>query len=95
MPSRIKLSHKRGEVAPNTWDDIEWIRQNRNKLYQELGASIILVYEKSVIGKGQSLEEASQDAEANLAPEIKEISPVIEFLSAPLRISRVARQKGS
>jgi hypothetical protein len=94
MSARIKLSHNRGEVAPNTWEDIAWIRQNRNQLYQEFGAVVILVYQQELLGKGQSLEEAIADAETHLPTEIHEVSPVIEFLSAPLRISRVSRLKG-
>jgi hypothetical protein len=94
MATRIKLSHKRGEVAENTWDDIAWIRQNRHKLYQDLGAVVVLVYHQAVIGKGKSLEEAVADAESHLTSETEEISPVIEFLSPAPRISRFVPNKG-
>lgn len=48
--SRIRTGHPRGEVAPNTWGDFEWARNQHNELLAQYGTCIALIFEKKVIG---------------------------------------------
>lgn len=77
---RIKITHAYGEVCPNVWSDFAWIRENRKTLLEQYGECIILVYEKHVIGTGQTLDEAVEDADRHLPDEVEQITPVTEFL---------------
>ncbi len=78
--SRVKTTHAYGEVSPNVWDDFAWVRQNRQMLLEQYGECIILVYEKQVVGIGQTIDEAIQDAEQHLSPDVEHITPITEFL---------------
>jgi hypothetical protein len=44
------------------------------------GECIILVYEKTVIGTGDTYEIAVEDAESNLPPEVTQATPILYFL---------------
>jgi hypothetical protein len=50
--------------------------------------TVILVYEKQVVGSGRTIEEAEADAERGLSPEIEQITPVLHFVSYPYRLRR-------
>ena len=77
---RIRTSHQYGEVYPNVFSDFEWTREHREELLKTYGECIILVYQKQVIGSGHTLQEAAEDAERNLPPEVGEATPITEFL---------------
>jgi recombinational DNA repair ATPase RecF len=77
---RIKTTHAYGEVYPNVWGDFAWVREHRQQLLEQYGECIILVYDKQVVGLGQTIDEAIQDAEHQLSPEIEQITPITEFL---------------
>jgi len=32
IPSRIRTSHQDGEVAPNTWQDFDWVHDHEVEL---------------------------------------------------------------
>ena len=82
MPnSRVQISHQKGEVFPNVWDDFAWVHDHRKELLEAHGECVILVYKHEVVGKGSTIEEAQEDAERRLPPDITHITPVIEFLS--------------
>jgi hypothetical protein len=49
-------------------------------LLEKYGECSIIVYEQKVIGVGDTYDEALADAERNLPPEIKEITPIHERL---------------
>jgi hypothetical protein len=89
MEGRVKYSHKYGEVYPNVWSDFEWVREHRDELLATHGKCVILVYEKQVVGKGETLSEAVEDAERRLPPEAGEITPITEILAPRQRIYRV------
>lgn len=84
--SRIKTSHKKGEVYPNVFSDFDWVAENRDALLEEYGTQIILVYEKQVVGTGKTVIEAAEDAERRLPPDIEEITPITYFLGHKYRI---------
>jgi hypothetical protein len=84
----IKTSH-RGEVAPNVYSDFTWIHEHRPELLEKYGSCIILVYQRTVVGTGETLREAEEDAERRLPPGSGQITPVIEFLSRQHPFSRV------
>jgi len=62
------------------WDDFRWVGEHRKELLEKYGTCVILVYQHKVVGKGKTLQEAIDDAERNLPPEIAQITPIIEFL---------------
>jgi hypothetical protein len=92
---RIKISHAYGEMFPNVPSDYEWVFANRPQLLQEYGTCVLLVYEKKVIGKGKTLQEAMEDAERNLPPEEGVVTPVIELLAPRPRLYRVQQSQKS
>lgn len=75
--ARIRLAHARDETPPNTYSDFEWAKEHEKELFAQYGSTIALVYEKKVVGIGATLDEAAQNAEANLPPESGQITPVI------------------
>jgi hypothetical protein len=77
---RIRLSHAKGETPPNSYSDFDWVRQNEKQLLAQYGEGILIVYEKRVLGTGQTYQEAVEDAERNLAPEIGTVTPIMAFL---------------
>ena len=78
---RIRLGHAANEpAAPNTFPDFEWVREHRNELLATYGESVILVYEKRVIGAGKTIQEAVEDAERHLPAEVEQVTPITEFL---------------
>lgn len=77
---RIKMGHQRGEVAPNTFPDFNWIREHEDELLEKYGERVILVFNQQVLGVGDTIQEAALDAERNLPDEIAQATPVLEFL---------------
>lgn len=78
--ARVKTGHPPGVAAPNTFPDFDWVRQNWDRLLEQYGECVILVYEQQVIGTGQTLQEAIDDAERNLPPDVEEVTPITDFL---------------
>lgn len=80
MSQRVKIAHEEGVIYLNVWDDFDWVREHRAELYKQ---SILLVYEKAVVGIGATIQAAEADAEAKLPPDIETITPILYFLSQP------------
>ncbi len=78
--SRIRLGHADGEVAPNTWSDFDWVHDHEKELLAQYGESIILVYQQQVIGVGHTIDEVLANAEQNLDPSVREVTPITCFL---------------
>jgi hypothetical protein len=94
MSSRIKLSYAKNEPkAPNVFPDFEWSGQNRLALNEKYGDSVIVVYEKQVIGVGKTREEALADAEAHLPENPEIVTPIIRYIGSPFRIRKVIRNQ--
>ncbi|HEX3054347.1 MAG TPA: hypothetical protein VHP83_27065 [Aggregatilineaceae bacterium] len=78
---RIHVSYSREEkTPPNIFADHDWVRRNEKKLLAQYGERCIVVYNQTVIGVGDTYESALEDAERNLAPEIEQVTPIIELL---------------
>jgi hypothetical protein len=88
---RIITTHQRGEAAPNVWDDFDWVRQHREELFEQYGACVILVYQREVVGVGQTIGAAEEDAEHRLSPDVEQITPITYFLGHPYRIRQAVR----
>ena len=82
MADRVQLSQSK-DAPPNTWHDFNWSRENRIALYNQYGSCVALVYQRRVIGTGQSLEAAVADAEMHLPAEVDQVTPIIRFLHGP------------
>jgi hypothetical protein len=78
--SRIKMTHAQGQTPKNVFDDFDWIRRNEKTLLEKYGECSIIVYHEQVLGVGATYDEAVQDAERKLPPEIGEVTPVHERL---------------
>jgi hypothetical protein len=78
--SRIRLGHTPGEVAPNTWADFAWVHQHENKLLDQYGECVVLVYQQQVIGKGDTIGEAVAEAEKSISSDIEDVTPITYFL---------------
>ena len=92
--SRVHMGHQKGEVAPNTWDDFGWARTHHNDLLAEYGVCVALIYQQKVIGTGATYEEALENAEANLAPEISDATPILYLINHRHRLYRVRTVTG-
>lgn len=77
---KIRLSHAYGEVAPNTFADFAWARENEPRLLADYGVGVALVYEQQVVGFGKTLDEAHANAEAKRRDIEGQITPVIVLL---------------
>jgi hypothetical protein len=93
--SRIRLSLARDERPPNMFADFEWASEQRIELLAQYGECVLLVYQKQVIGQGDTIEAAESDAERRLPPEASEITPIIHFSSYRNRIHRVLSRKNT
>lgn len=78
--TRIRLSHAAGEAAPNTFTDFQWVRRNEKQLLQQYGECVILVFREQVIGTGQTIDAAVDDAEQHLPADTGEVTPILDFL---------------
>lgn len=96
----LKIGHGKNEpIQENFLPDSQWIWSNREALYQQYGKGIIWVYQQRVLGFGTTMEEATNNARANLellgdVPAGTVVRPVRGFLgphSYPSRI-RVVRE---
>lgn len=76
----IQMGHAVGEVAPNTFADIIWVREQWNTLLEKYGEVSILVFNKEVVGVGDSYASAIANAEANLVEVDATITPIHERL---------------
>jgi hypothetical protein len=92
--SRVHMGHQKGEVAPNTWGDFEWARAHHNELLAEYGTCVALIYQQKIIGTGATYEEALENAEANLAPEISDATPILYLINHRHRLYRVRTATG-
>jgi hypothetical protein len=77
---RIRTSHAYGEVYPNVWSDFDWVHDHRKELLEKYGEGVVLVYQREVIGFGNTLDEAEEDAERRLPPDVTEVTPIIQYL---------------
>jgi hypothetical protein len=77
---RIRMTHKYGETPKNIFGDFEWIHLHRQELLEKYGECSIIVYNKQVIGVGKTYEAAVENAEQNLPEDVKEVTPVHQWL---------------
>ena len=78
--SRIKLGRAYDEVFPNMFSDFAWVKEHEKELFETYGRGFILVYQKEVVGIGDSIEDAVSDAESRLPPESGVITPILTTL---------------
>jgi hypothetical protein len=91
---RVRISHREGEVAPNTWADFEWIAQHRDELYEQYGSCVLLVYNQQVLATGKTIVEAEAEAERNAPPEPNDITPVLYVLGKRPGIREIRSTQG-
>jgi hypothetical protein len=95
MSERIKLAFPRGETLPeNIFSDMEWLREQRQKLYETYGACVVAIYQKKILAVAQGYDEALAKLEENLPETPEIITPIIEFVGNSHRIAAV-RKKSS
>lgn len=73
---RIRMSHPLGQTPPNIFTDFDWIRLHEKELLEKYGECSLIVYKEQVLGTGATYDEALENAEQNLSPEMGEITPV-------------------
>ncbi len=77
---RIRMGHAYGETPPNVFSDFDWIRHHEKELLEKYGECSIIVYKEQVLGVGTTYDEALEDAERNLPPDVGVVTPVHERL---------------
>jgi len=70
-----------GQTPPSVFTDFDWIHQHQQELLDKYGECSIIVYQKQVIGVGDTYAAALQDAVRNLLPDLGEVTPVHQQLS--------------
>ncbi len=78
--SRLRMSHPKHGTPPNVYDDYDWIRRNERQLREQYGEGFIVVYQRQVIGVGETYDSAITDAEQRLPADVEEITPVVDTL---------------
>jgi hypothetical protein len=75
-------------ISPQAVADYEWVRQNRDWLYEQYGEAVILVYRQQVLGSGQNESVALAAAEAQFgAADGPELTPITAYVRDPKRLS--------
>lgn len=100
---RVRTNHRIDEPMPaNIGPDHHWVHHHQHELREQYGEHYIIVYQEKVYGVGDTYEDALNDAERNLPPEISEIVVVVEslhqrhpFLRARLSPSKMTESKPS
>jgi hypothetical protein len=83
----MKLSFRREEATPaNIFPDFDWVRENWAALNEQYGDVVLVVYQKQVIGVGNTEAEALANAEANLPDSSEIITPIVKYIGKPYRI---------
>ena len=78
---RVRIGQRRDEpTPPNIFSDFDWLRENRQSIFDQYGKGVALIYNKTVIGFGESIEKAAEDAERRLPPECGEVTPIIGLI---------------
>ncbi len=92
----IQTSHAYGETPPNTYPDFEWARTHEAELLEQYGECVLIIYERQVLGSGQTIAEAEVDAERHLPAESGVITPITVYLHYrhPFRRVRPTKQTG-
>jgi hypothetical protein len=84
MSSRIKTGFTPEERMPaNMPDDFAWLKANRDALAEKYGRCMIVIYDKQVLGTGESYAEALTNAESNLPASPEIITPIVEPIGYP------------
>ena len=87
---RIRMGHPHGQTPPNVFSDFDWIHRNKKELLAKYGECSIIVFNQEVIGAGPTYKEALENAEANLSPDVIEITPAHDWLGYPNPIQRMS-----
>ena len=93
--SKIQMGHQYGQTPTNVFSDFDWIFDNKQQLLEKYGECSIIVYEKKVIGVGNSYREALENAETNLPEDSDVITPVHQWIYKRrpfLRIKPMSKQ---
>jgi hypothetical protein len=94
MSNRIQIAFPKDKPMPaNIFPDLNWVGDNRLALYKKYGSCVVVVYQQKIIGMGKNHDEALEDAEARLAPDVDLITPVVEYISNPYRIGHFYRKE--
>jgi hypothetical protein len=73
---RIRKQMYGEPTPPNIYSDFQWVGQHETELLEKYGECSIIVYKEQVIGTGKTYDEAVEDAERNLPPELDEVIPI-------------------
>ncbi len=88
--SRIRTSGPLEErIAPHILKDHDWIHDHRDALIDQYGECYMIVYQQQVLGTGTTRDEALENAEANLSPEIEEITAMVEWVGQRIPFGRL------
>jgi hypothetical protein len=80
--SHIRTTHQYGEVFPNVFSDFDWVKAHEAELLTQYGTCTILVYQRAVIGYGETEDAALQMAESNIPDDFAgEITPITYYLA--------------
>jgi hypothetical protein len=79
---RVKTGHF-GKTPPRVFSDFDWVRDHKKELLAKYGEGSIIVFEQQVLGFGKTYDEALDDAERNLPPEVTEVTAIHAMIHYP------------
>lgn len=71
------MGHQPGETPGNIYSDYDWIKQHEEALLEKYGEQYIVVFECQIVGVGSTRQQALENAEQLLAPDVTEITPIV------------------
>lgn len=85
---RLRTGGPAGEPIPRQIiEDHEWVQDHRDELIEQYGQCYLIVYKQQVLGIGRTHDEALDNAEKNLSPEIDDLPVMVEWIGRRLRLS--------
>jgi hypothetical protein len=80
---KINISGGPDKMPPNTAPDFEWARENRKALFEQHGRCVALIYKQHVVGTGETIDEAVENADKALPLDAEMITPIVFVIDPP------------
>lgn len=78
---RLKMGYRRDESKPpNVFADLNWALDHHDELLEQYGEAILIIYKEQVLGVGDSVDGALQDAIEHLPPGDDVLTPALYIL---------------
>src|SRR5690348_4621488 len=85
---RLRIGGPREERIPrHIIDDHDWVHDHHDQLIQQFGECYLIVYKGQVLGTGATSDEALDNADRNLPPEMNDLPVMVEWVGNRFPVS--------